>query len=373
MGAKVPKQYLEVNGASLIHRTLTVFSELTYVKEVVIACSPEYAKSVLAENRQLFAPDVIFRTVDGGSERQDSVRNALLSGLQGTLTAIHDAVRPSFDAEIMERVCEAAHEFGAAIPALPAKETVKESVDGIIIDHTIPRSRIWLAQTPQVFHTQLIVDAHTKAFEEGFRGTDDASLVEYVGQKVILVPGKATNIKITEPADLDYIHHVMNQSSNFDVRIGYGYDVHRLEPDRKLMLGGIQVPHEKGLLGHSDADALLHAITDAIIGAMALGDIGSHFPDTDAAYKNMDSAIFLQKAVELAYSKGYKVGNVDATIVAEKPKLRPHIDRMRERIAHILETDIDRISVKATTSERMGFVGRQEGMAAMATVLMTRS
>jgi len=373
MGTTVPKQYLQLNGASLLNRTLKVFSELPYVTEVVVACSSEYAESVLSDNAQLFVGKAIFRTVEGGAQRQDSVRNALTSGLKGSLTAIHDAVRPLFDADLMERVCLAAYESGAAIPAVPAKDTIKESGDGINIDQTLPRNRIWLAQTPQVFKTQLIIDAHLHAFKQGFQGTDDASLVEYTGHKVVIVPGSATNIKITEPSDLLFIDQIMNKPKTSDIRIGYGYDVHRLDSDRKLILGGIHVPHDKGLLGHSDADALLHSITDAIIGALALGDIGSHFPDTDAAFKDMDSAVFLKKAVELAGIRGYSVGNVDATIVAEKPKLRTYIDSMRENIAGILQTEVDRISVKATTSEKMGFVGRQEGMAAMATVLMIRA
>lgn len=372
MGAKMPKQYLLFDGESLLHHTLKVFAQIPSVVEVVIACSSAYAESILAENKKLFSPEVIFRTVEGGAERQDSVRNALLSGIKGSLTAIHDAVRPNFDEELMFRACDAAYTHGAAIPALPARDTIKESTDGISVDRTIPRNRIWLAQTPQVFQTKLIINAHQRAFEDGYFGTDDASLVEHVGQKVFLVQGKAENIKITEPSDLIYLDQTMNKSGSTDIRIGYGYDVHRLEHDRPLILGGIHVPHEKGLLGHSDADALLHSITDAIIGALALGDIGSHFPDTDPAYKNMDSSLFLKKAAELAIERGYKVSNLDATIVAEKPKLRTHIDAMRQNIADIIDIEVDRISVKATTSERMGFVGRQEGMAAMATVLMIR-
>ncbi len=373
MGAKIPKQYLMIGGESLLHRTLKVFANIPYVVEVVIACSPDYAKNILDENKSLFSPEVTFRTVDGGVERQDSVRNALLSGLKGSLVAIHDAVRPLFDEDLMSRVCESAFASGAAIPAIPATDTIKESLDGVSVNQTIPRNRIWLAQTPQVFQTNLIISAHQRAYEDGYLGTDDASLVEYLGKNVSLVPGKVENIKITEPSDLTQLERTMKQPFTTDIRIGYGYDVHRLEHDRPLILGGIHIPYEKGLLGHSDADALMHSITDAIIGALALGDIGSHFPDTDAAYKDMDSSHFLKKAASLALERGYRVGNVDATIVAEKPKLRTFIDDMRQNIADILGVDHERISVKATTSEKMGFVGRQEGMAAMATVLMVRS
>jgi 2-C-methyl-D-erythritol 2,4-cyclodiphosphate synthase len=309
--------------------------------------------------------------VDGGAQRQDSVRNALSHPeLSGNLIAIHDAVRPNVSRELIERVCEAASKSGAAIPALPARDTVKRSVDNLRIRETLPRHEIWLAQTPQVFDADLIRRAHATALADGFNGTDDASLVEYIGGEVELVEGDPKNIKITSPEDLAYVNAMNGTAKSADIRVGYGYDVHQLKAGRKLMMGGVEIPFDKGLLGHSDADALLHAVTDAIIGALALGDIGSHFPDNDPANKDLDSRIFLRKAVELAADKGYAVGNIDATVVAEKPKLRDHIDSMRALIASDARIESDRVSVKATTSEKMGFVGRGEGMAAMATVLL---
>jgi 2-C-methyl-D-erythritol 2,4-cyclodiphosphate synthase/2-C-methyl-D-erythritol 4-phosphate cytidylyltransferase len=362
---------LEIDGMSILRKTIMVFVGIPYVSQVVVACSPEYADSIRDQVGDLFVHGTSLLMVDGGAQRQDSVRNALSHPeLSGNLIAIHDAVRPNVSRELIERVCEAASKSGAAIPALPARDTVKRSVDNLRIRETLPRHEIWLAQTPQVFDADLIRRAHATALADGFNGTDDASLVEYIGGEVELVEGDPKNIKITSPEDLAYVNAMNGTAKSADIRVGYGYDVHQLKAGRKLMMGGVEIPFDKGLLGHSDADALLHAVTDAIIGALALGDIGSHFPDNDPANKDLDSRIFLRKAVELAADKGYAVGNIDATVVAEKPKLRDHIDSMRALIASDARIESDRVSVKATTSEKMGFVGRGEGMAAMATVLL---
>ncbi len=371
MGAAVPKQYIEVDGMSILRRTVMVFVGLSYVKQVIIACSPEYAAIIREQVGDLFAGGVLLLTVDGGPQRQDSVRNALQHPmLTGSLVAIHDAVRPNVSRDLVDRVCEAASKTGAAIPAIAARDTVKRSVDNLRITETLPRQQIWLAQTPQVFETGRIRQAHEKAKIDGYYGTDDASLIEYIGGDVDIVEGEPGNIKITSPEDLAYISAMKGTPIFPDIRVGQGYDVHRLEPGRKLILGGVEIPHDKGLMGHSDADALLHAITDAIIGALALGDIGSHFPDTDPANKGLDSRIFLRKAVELAFVRGYRLSNIDSVVVAERPKLRGYIDTMRDEIAHEVGIASDRVSVKATTSEKMGFVGRGEGMAAMATVIL---
>lgn len=371
MGASVPKQYIEVDGMSILRRTVFAFAQVPYIVQLIVACAPEYAQSIRDQIGDLFEPGVRLFTVDGGAQRQDSVRNALMHpSLTGSLVAIHDAVRPNVSRKLIDLVCEAAHDSGAAIPALPARDTVKRSSDSLRIRETLPREQIWLAQTPQVFETQLIRDAHLRAQTEGFIGTDDASLVERLEKDVRLVVGDQSNIKITSPDDLAYINAMTKPLKYPDIRVGYGYDVHRLETGRDLVLGGVHVPHDKGLLGHSDADALLHAITDAVLGALALGDIGSHFPDTDPANKDLDSRIFYRHAIALAAEHGYSVGNIDATVVAEKPRLRTHIDAMRAVIAKESGLSVDRVSVKATTSEKMGFVGRQEGMAAMASVLL---
>lgn len=373
MGVATPKQYLEIDGMSILRRTVMVFTSIPYVKQVFIACAAEYTHMIREQVNDLFMGHVELIIVDGGLQRQDSVRNALQHpSLSGSLVAIHDAVRPNVSIGLIGRVCEAAAITGAAIPALVARDTVKRSVDNLRIIETLPRQQIWLAQTPQVFEARLILQAHEKAYKDGYYGTDDASLIEYIGIGVDIVQGESTNIKITSPEDIAYIMAVNQTPVTPDIRIGYGYDVHRLEHGRKLILGGVEIPHEKGLLGHSDADALLHAITDAIIGSLALGDIGSHFPDTDPNNKDLNSRIFLRKAVELASIRGYKVGNIDSVVVAEKPQLRTYIDLMRLTIATEVGIEVDRVSIKATTSEKMGFVGRGEGMSAMATVLLVK-
>ena len=373
MGAPIPKQYIELDGSTILRRTVAALASMPRVTQFIVACAPEYASLIKSELAGISAGDVDIFTVDGGPQRQDSVRNALTDPrLSGDLVAIHDAVRPNVTQALMDRVCAAAERSGAAIPAIRAMDTVKRSAAGVHVDETLPRQEIWLAQTPQVFDRELICLAHQRALLDGFDGTDDASLAEHMGVNVELVEGDPFNVKITRPEDLRYLSTVMGTSTLPDIRIGYGYDVHRLEAGRKLILGGIDIPFEKGLKGHSDADALLHAITDAIIGALALGDIGSHFPDNDPANKDLDSRIFLRKAVQLAAERGYTACNVDCTVVAERPKLRVYIDRMREVIATDMSIELDRVSVKATTSEAMGFVGRGEGMAAMATVLLQR-
>jgi 2-C-methyl-D-erythritol 4-phosphate cytidylyltransferase/2-C-methyl-D-erythritol 2,4-cyclodiphosphate synthase len=374
MGSTTPKQFLSVSGESILRRTLVVLANMTFIDCVVVACAPEYRDQVRACAEGLWVSGTVFEVVDGGAERQDSVRLGLAHPGLGPLVAIHDAVRPNISQELMVSLCEEALRVGAAVPVVGCRDTVKRSIDGKQVLETLDRNEIWLAQTPQVFNTEQIRLAHQKALMEGFRGTDDASIMEYAGYPVHLVPGSPDNIKITEPVDLTRLKQLSEETPMItDIRIGYGYDVHSLEQGRKLMLGGIELPHESGLKGHSDADALLHAITDAILGALALGDIGSHFPDTDSRYKDMSSRVFLEHARDLASAQGYTISNLDATVVAEAPKLRPYIDTIRGHIGVILSLDPDRISVKATTSEKMGFVGRKEGMAVMATVSLIKT
>jgi 2-C-methyl-D-erythritol 2,4-cyclodiphosphate synthase/2-C-methyl-D-erythritol 4-phosphate cytidylyltransferase len=374
MGATIPKQFLSVGGESILRRTLAVLANMAFIDCVVVACAPEFRDQVRACAEGLWNKETVFAVVDGGAERQDSVRLGLAYPGLGPLVAIHDAVRPNISEELMVLLCEEALRAGAAVPVVGCRDTVKHSIDGKQVKATLNRNEIWLAQTPQVFHTARIRQAHDQAFKEGYRGTDDASVMEHAGFLVHLVPGSADNFKVTEPEDLTRLKHLSEASPMIqDIRIGYGYDVHTLEQGRKLFLGGVELQHPYGLKGHSDADALLHAITDAILGALALGDIGSHFPDTDPRFKDMSSRVFLEHARDLVTEHGYTISNLDATVVAEEPKLRPHIDTLRARIGSLLHLAPDRISVKATTSEKMGFVGRKEGMAVMATVLLIKT
>ena len=299
--------------------------------------------------------------VQGGATRADSVRSGLAAA-KGQLVAIHDAARPFAGAEIITAALQAAAESGAAAPAVPVKDTIKVAdQDGKVVA-TPDRATLYAVQTPQCFDRALYLQAlETVSGEKASLVTDDCSLFELAGLPVTLTAGDYANLKITTKEDLQ---------KEKTMRIGHGYDVHRLVEDRKLILGGVEVPYEKGLLGHSDADVLLHAVMDAVLGAAALGDIGQHFPDTDPAYKGADSLALTREVAKIIAAHGYKVGNIDATILCQRPKLAPHIPAMRQNIADAFGLPLDAVSVKATTEEHLGFTGEGLGIAAHAVALI---
>ena len=299
--------------------------------------------------------------VQGGVTRADSVHNGLAAA-KGLLVAIHDAARPFASEEVITQVLQAAAKTGAAAPAVPVKDTIKVAdKDGKVVT-TPDRATLYAVQTPQCFDRALYLQAlEAVSDEKASLVTDDCSLFELAGLPVTLTAGDYANLKITTKEDL--------QKEN-TMRIGHGYDVHRLVEDRKLILGGVEVPYEKGLLGHSDADVLLHAVMDAVLGAAALGDIGQHFPDTDPAYKGADSLALTREVAKIIAAHGYKVGNIDATILCQRPKLAPHIPAMRKNIADAFGLPLDAVSVKATTEEHLGFTGEGLGIAAHAVALI---
>ena len=299
--------------------------------------------------------------VQGGATRADSVRSGLAAA-KGQLVAIHDAARPFASAEIITTALQAAAESGAAAPAVPVKDTIKVAdQDGKVVV-TPDRATLYAVQTPQCFDRALYLQAlEAVSGEKASLVTDDCSLFELAGLPVTLTAGDYANLKITTKEDLQ---------KEKTMRIGHGYDVHRLVEDRKLILGGVEVPYEKGLLGHSDADVLLHAVMDAVLGAAALGDIGQHFPDTDPAYKGADSLALTREVAKIIAAHGYKVGNIDATILCQRPKLAPHIPAMRQNIADAFGLPLDAVSVKATTEEHLGFTGEGLGIAAHAVALI---
>ena len=299
--------------------------------------------------------------VQGGATRADSVRSGLATA-KGQLVAIHDAARPFASAEIITAALQAAAESGAAAPAVPVKDTIKVAdKDGKVVA-TPDRATLYAVQTPQCFDRALYLQAlEAVSGEKASLVTDDCSLFELAGLPVTLTAGDYANLKITTKEDLQ---------KEKTMRIGHGYDVHRLVEDRKLILGGVEVPYEKGLLGHSDADVLLHAVMDAVLGAAALGDIGQHFPDTDPAYKGADSLALTREVAKIIAAHGYKVGNIDATILCQRPKLAPHIPAMRQNIADAFGLPLDAVSVKATTEEHLGFTGEGLGIAAHAVALI---
>ena len=299
--------------------------------------------------------------VQGGATRADSVKNGLAAAT-GELVAIHDAARPFVSGEVISAALAAAETMGAAAPAVPVKDTVKIVKEDRTVRMTPDRATLYAVQTPQCFRRALYLQAlEAVSGEQAALVTDDCSLFELAGLPVQLTEGDYANFKITTKEDL---------KGETTMRIGHGYDVHRLVEGRKLILGGVEIEYEKGLLGHSDADVLLHAVMDALLGAAALGDIGQHFPDTDPAYQGADSLELTRHVARILHEHGYTVGTVDATILCQRPKLAPHIPAMRRKIADALGVPVENISVKATTEEKLGFTGEGLGIAAHAVALL---
>lgn len=362
LGSDIPKQYLKISGVPILVRTINAFMENPHVDDIVIVANEDYIKHCreLTEDYRL---DKVTDIVSGGKERQDSVYRALKAvrdtAADTSCVLVHDAARPFINQETIDKVIDAAVTKGAAITCVPVKDSIRQGTSEA--SRNIERKNLYNVQTPQGFSLPLIISAYEKAFEDGYYGTDDAGLIERLGRSVELVMGHYDNIKITTKEDMP-----------MENRIGTGFDVHALAEGRKLIMGGVEIPFEKGLLGHSDADVLIHALMDAMLGAAALGDIGRHFPDTDPAYKGISSVELLKHVTKLIYDEGYGISNADITVMAQRPKIKPYIDDMRNMIADAMDIDISRISIKGTTTEKLGFVGREEGIAAQAVCLLYR-
>lgn len=356
VGGPVPKQYLKIGGEPVILKTLRVFSELEEIDHIFIVTNEDYIDKCreIVESGGVKKVEAI---VCGGSERQESVYNALQEvnrkrpGVEYVL--IHDGARPYVNEETLLGVIKAAAENGAAAACVAMKDSVRKTFGDKSI--SVDRNDYFAVQTPQGFKKSYLIEAYDKALKEGYRGTDDASLVERAGYEVKVVDGDYQNIKITTREDLPV-----------ESRVGTGFDVHRFETGRNLILGGVKIPYENGLAGHSDADVLLHALMDALLGAAALGDIGVHFPDTDDRYKGISSLILLSKVRELLNENFYSIGNVDITVIAQKPKISPYTEEMKSNISSVLKIEKNRINIKGTTTEKLGFTGRGEGIAAEA-------
>ncbi len=315
--------------------------------------------------------------VPGGADRQESVYRGLAAcPKEAEIIAIHDGARPLATPQVIARTVESAMRCGSGVASVPLKDTVKRvDAEGRAVE-TPPREALRAVQTPQTFRAELIRRAH----EEGLRGpraTDDAALVERLGERVALTQGDEENIKLTTPEDMLLAERLLlrrrGQEEGATMRVGHGYDVHRLVEGRRLVLCGVEVPYERGLLGHSDADVALHALMDALLGAAALGDIGRHFPDSDPAYAGADSTVLLGRVVELLAQNGYRVGNADVTIVAQRPKLSPYIEQMRARVAECLRVPVSCVNVKATTTEGLGFEGEGLGISSHAVACVVRA
>ncbi len=359
-GGTLPKQYLPLGGTSVLHHAVSAFAAHPRITGIQVTIRPEdraiYDAALAGFN--LLPP------VAGGAERQDSVRLGLeaLAPLKPARVLIHDGARPLPDATMIDRVIDALDRAPAAIPGLPLGDTIKRVAEGVITD-TVDRSGLWRVQTPQGFHFDAILTAHRAA--SGQTLTDDAAVAETAGIAPIVVMGSETNVKVTTGDDLAAAERLI-AARQADIRVGQGFDVHPFGPGDSLMVCGVRIAHSAGVVGHSDADVGLHALTDAVLGAIGAGDIGVHFPPSDPQWKGASSDRFLAHAVGLVHARHGAIAQLDVTIICERPRIGPHRAAMTERVAAIAGIAPDRVSVKATTTEKLGFTGRGEGIAAQA-------
>jgi 2-C-methyl-D-erythritol 4-phosphate cytidylyltransferase / 2-C-methyl-D-erythritol 2,4-cyclodiphosphate synthase len=359
-GGAVPKQYLPLGGTTVLRHAVTAFASHPRIAGVKVV--------IRGEDRAIFEQAIaglpLLPPVPGGAERQDSVRLGLeaLAAHAPDRVLIHDGARPFPEAGLIDRIIDALDGAPAAIPALPLGDTIKRVENGVSRE-TIDRSRLWRAQTPQGFHFAPILAAHRMTVGQVL--TDDAAVAEAAGIAPVVLTGSEENLKVTTPTDLAAAERLL-ASRLGDIRVGQGFDVHGFIQGDHVVICGIDLPHDRSLAGHSDADVGLHALTDALLGAIGAGDIGMHFPPSDPRWRGAPSHLFLRHAADLVRARGGTIAAVDVTVICERPKIGPHRSRMIERMAEILEISADRVSVKATTTERLGFTGRGEGIAAQA-------
>ena len=360
VGGDIPKQWRDLGGIPVAERTLAQFRAAKGIDHIVLVLSPEDTQKWSRYSDS----DLILAL--GAADRAGSVRAGLaaLSDCDATKVLIHDVARPCIQIDLIHAIIDALDDAAAAAPALPV-------TDALWIGHSNQvtgsqdRSGLYAAQTPQGFHYDAIVAAHTA---HGKDAADDVEVARAAGLDIAIIPGDPDNIKITTAGDFARAERILR--GQMDIRLGNGFDVHRFGPGDHVVLCGIPVPHDRGLRGHSDADVAMHALTDAIYGALAQGDIGQHFPPSDPKWKGAASDIFLRHAVDLAGSMGFRIGNVDCTLICEFPKIGPHAVVMRQSLADIMGLRLDQVSVKATTSEKLGFTGRGEGIASIATATL---
>jgi 2-C-methyl-D-erythritol 4-phosphate cytidylyltransferase/2-C-methyl-D-erythritol 2,4-cyclodiphosphate synthase len=383
MGAQVPKQLLKLGGRTILQRSFDTLEQMNSIAEIIVALPgdlaanpPEFLKSSRKE----------VRIVDGGERRQDSVANAFqkIKMDRTDRVLIHDAARPFATPDLFHRVIECSRSYDAVTAGLRPTDTVKQVHDTQpgeslpLVSSTLPRESLYLVQTPQIFVTGHLANAIELA-RGSADATDEATLLERAGFPVAMVDGEPTNIKITTEQDFRVAEALIGQAGPLPPplallpRIGIGYDLHRLAPGRKFVLGGVEIEHETGFMGHSDADVLCHALTDAILGAAAMGDIGRHFPDTDPAWKDADSIQLLLSAVRMVREAGFVIVNLDAVVIAEAPRLAPHIDAIRQHLAGSIGIDVRAVSVKGKTNEKVGELGRNEAVAVHAVALLAVS
>ena len=372
-GGEMPKQYLEVHQQPLVRHAVQVFLDHPAIDFILPVIHPDDA-DILAN--ALDGLDYL-EPVAGGAARQDSVRNGLeaLASSAPDYVLVHDAARPMVAPALIDRVIAALQNTPGVIPGIAVVDTLKRADDAGIITDSVSRDGLWRAQTPQGFKYADLLAAHRSVI--GQELSDDAAVMEASGHRIAVVLGDEDNIKVTTPDDLIRMEEIMSDDSaqakpvrSPSFRIGSGYDVHKLGPGDHVTLCGVEIASERALIGHSDADVALHAVTDAVFGAIADGDIGSHFPPTNSQWRGASSDQFLAYACERMRERGFELSNIDLTIICEKPKIGPHRDAMRARLAEIAQIDVSCVSVKATTTERLGFTGRGEGIAAEAVIII---
>ncbi len=366
-----PKQYHHIAGAPILVHTVRAFFNHPAIGRTIVVVPADW----LAKTKTLLAEHGLtgesLTVTAGGRRRQDSVMAGLqLLAPDTDIVLVHDGARPLISAELIERCCRAAWQDGAAIAAVQVKDTLKKKGCDDRVAATVDRRGLWHAQTPQAARLHLLQQAFAAAGDR--QVTDESMLLEIAGIPVTLVEGEATNIKITRPEDLILAEKIMQPSSLPQLRIGHGFDAHRLVEGRKLVLGGVTVPFHLGLAGHSDADVLTHALCDALLGAIGEGDIGSHFPDSDATYAGISSITLLEKVMRLVVGHGYRIANVDITVICQAPKLAPHLPAMRTVLARACDIAPEAVGLKATTTEKMGFTGRGEGIGCHAVALLQK-
>lgn len=363
------KMLIPLLGKSVIAHTISVFKETGFFDDIIIVSARQNI-SVFSAEMEKFGLSGSASIIEGGSTRGESSLCGI-NAAEGEYVMIHDGARPLVTKEIIENTLAACIRRGCAAAGVKSKDTIKTVTTEGIIESTVPRESAVLIQTPQAFLRASIKAAYEKF---GLNETDDCGLMEKMGASIEIVEGSYENIKLTTKEDVltaqSILKSRLKKGADLGMRIGTGFDTHRLAEGRPLIIGGVNIPCEKGLLGHSDADVLAHAVIDALFGAAALGDIGRHFPDTDERYKGADSLLLLEEASRLVREAGYEIGNIDTTIIVQKPKMAPFIDAMRENLARAMGIDLALVSVKAKTNEQMGFTGRGEGIEARAVALI---
>ena len=373
MKADRPKQFLYLGEEPILIRTIKSFLDCPAIRSIVLAVARDQqqrAEALLSNHIQTAHRSRITVT-HGGTTRQQSVEFGLKK-LPGNLeiVLVHDGARPLVSRDLIEDCIAGAQEKGAVLAAVPVNDTLKRVDMNDTVVQTVDRQGLYRAQTPQAVQRHLLDQAYQVAHRDTFTGTDEASLLEHAGIPVSIVSGAEKNLKITRPDDLEIARHFLGEEQM--IRIGHGFDAHRLVEGRPLILGGEALASPLGLLGHSDADVLTHAFIDALLGAMGLGDIGQHFPDTKKKYAGISSLRLLEETWALAVEQGYTLGNADLTILCQQPKLAPYLEKMRQNLAAICAAPVCTVNIKATTTEQMGYTGRGEGIAAHAVVLLTR-